>query len=117
MARAKITKKYSISVVGAGHVGLVAAACFAELGHYVQCVDNNTKRIEDLKRFKTKASRRKRCIELARQACEIFNQWANGEVYCIVKENFDTNKEQIDYDVVGGYYGYKEALKSLETDI
>ena len=51
MARAKITKKYSISVVGAGHVGLVAAACFAELGHYVQCVDNNTKRIEDLKRF------------------------------------------------------------------
>ena len=73
--------------------------------------------LEDLKRFKTKASRRKRCIELARQACEIFNQWANGEVYCIVKENFDTNKEQIDYDVVGGYYGYKEALKSLETDI
>jgi hypothetical protein len=73
--------------------------------------------LEDLKRFKTKETRRKRCIELARQACEVFNQWADGEVYCIVKETFDHNKKQIDYDVVGGYYGYSEALESLKTDI
>lgn len=42
-------KKYKICVIGAGHVGLVAAACFAKLGHRVICVDNDKKRIEGLK--------------------------------------------------------------------
>ena len=50
MGRGQVTKKYNICVVGAGHVGLVAAACFAQLGHKVVCVDNDTKRIERLKK-------------------------------------------------------------------
>ncbi len=39
-----------ISVVGAGHVGLVTGACFADLGHQVVVVDNDAKRITNLKR-------------------------------------------------------------------
>ena len=39
-----------ISVVGAGHVGLVTGACFADLGHQVIIVDNDTKRIANLKK-------------------------------------------------------------------
>ena len=39
-----------ISVVGAGHVGLVTGACFADLGHQVVMVDNDAKRIANLKR-------------------------------------------------------------------
>ena len=39
-----------ICVIGAGHVGLVSGACFAELGHSVICVDNDAKRIAGLKR-------------------------------------------------------------------
>ncbi|MEO8726431.1 MAG: UDP-glucose/GDP-mannose dehydrogenase family protein [Acidobacteriaceae bacterium] len=31
----------NIAVIGSGYVGLVAAACFAELGHSVICVDND----------------------------------------------------------------------------
>ncbi|MCK4912667.1 MAG: UDP-glucose/GDP-mannose dehydrogenase family protein [Candidatus Omnitrophica bacterium] len=46
----KYTKKYKICVIGAGHVGLVAAACFAELGHKVICVDKDKKRIVELKK-------------------------------------------------------------------
>ena len=38
-----------ISVVGAGHVGLVTGACFADLGHTVIMVDNDVKRIANLK--------------------------------------------------------------------
>lgn len=37
-----------ISVVGSGYVGLVAAACFAELGHRVVCVDNDEAKVRDL---------------------------------------------------------------------
>lgn len=45
----KKIKKYKICVVGAGHVGLVAAACFAKLGHKVICADNDKERIQCLK--------------------------------------------------------------------
>jgi UDPglucose 6-dehydrogenase len=42
-----------IAVVGSGYVGLVAAACFAELGHEVVCVDNDPEKLADLKRGET----------------------------------------------------------------
>ncbi|MFA7677775.1 MAG: UDP-glucose/GDP-mannose dehydrogenase family protein [Candidatus Omnitrophota bacterium] len=45
----KTARKYKICVVGAGHVGLVAAACFSKLGHKVVCVDNNRSKIQMLK--------------------------------------------------------------------
>lgn len=40
----------SISVIGSGYVGLVAAACFAEIGHKVVCVDNDRAKVELLSR-------------------------------------------------------------------
>ncbi len=41
-----------ICIVGAGHVGLVTAACFAELGNQVICVDSDGERIAGLRRKK-----------------------------------------------------------------
>ena len=40
----------SICVIGSGYVGLVAAVCFAELGHQVVCVDNDQARIDVLRK-------------------------------------------------------------------
>src|SRR5246127_815251 len=39
----------SIAVVGSGYVGLVASACFAEIGHNVICVDNDEARVRTLR--------------------------------------------------------------------
>jgi UDPglucose 6-dehydrogenase len=37
-----------IAVVGSGYVGLVAAVCFAEIGHDVICVDNDQEKVNAL---------------------------------------------------------------------
>jgi len=42
-----------IAVVGSGYVGLVAAACFAEIGHEVICVDNDDEKLAALDRGET----------------------------------------------------------------
>jgi len=44
-----MSKPISIAVVGSGYVGLVAAACFAEMGHRVTCVDNDEAKVKLLR--------------------------------------------------------------------
>ena len=41
-----------ICVIGAGHVGLVTAACFAEMGHRVVCMDQDRRRLAQLRKGK-----------------------------------------------------------------
>jgi len=41
----QMTARASICVVGAGHVGLVTAACLADMGHRVVCVDVDEEKI------------------------------------------------------------------------
>ena len=42
----------NIAIVGAGYVGLVTGACFAELGNKVICVDNDASKIKSLRALK-----------------------------------------------------------------
>src|SRR5471030_1683564 len=44
-----MSKPIKIAVVGSGYVGLVAAMCFAEMGHEVICVDNDERKVEALR--------------------------------------------------------------------
>ena len=41
-----------IAIVGAGYVGLVSGACFADFGHEVTCVDKDASKISMLQRGK-----------------------------------------------------------------
>ncbi len=43
-----MSQPVKIAVVGSGYVGLVAAVCFAEMGHNVICVDNDERKVEAL---------------------------------------------------------------------
>ena len=43
-----MSKSIPIAVVGSGYVGLVAAVCFAEIGHTVVCVDNDENKVAAL---------------------------------------------------------------------
>jgi UDPglucose 6-dehydrogenase len=43
-----MSKTIQIAVVGSGYVGLVAAVCFAEMGHDVICVDNDDSKVAAL---------------------------------------------------------------------
>jgi len=37
-----------ITIIGTGYVGLTTGTCFAEVGHEVTCVDNNTEKVQTL---------------------------------------------------------------------
>src|SRR6516164_9586820 len=39
-----------LTMLGAGYVGLVSGACFAEFGHDVTCIDKNASRVAALNR-------------------------------------------------------------------
>jgi UDPglucose 6-dehydrogenase len=43
-----MSKPIPIAVIGSGYVGLVAAVCFAEMGHPVICVDNDERKVAAL---------------------------------------------------------------------
>lgn len=39
----------NLAIIGSGYVGLVTGTCFAEVGHRVICVDNDVKKVEQLR--------------------------------------------------------------------
>ena len=61
-----------IAVVGSGYVGLVAAMCFAEMGHSVLCVDNDETKVAAL--------RNGDCLIHENYLPELMTRYCNGRV-------------------------------------
>ena len=66
---------------------------------------------------KKETSDENKALKLAQGLVEEWNQYLSNDVYCLVRETYDGNKNHLDFDSIGGYYGYKEALKALKTEI
>ena len=60
---------------------------------------------------------RKKARKAAEGLIETWNQYLSGDVYTIVREDYDQEKNQIKYDCVGGYYGREYALKAVKTEV
>jgi hypothetical protein len=50
----------------------------------------------------------------AKNLLEAWNEYSRGEVYGMVRETYDKNKQQIKQDAVWGNYGYNSSLKELK---
>jgi hypothetical protein len=73
---------------------------------FIYCTEKDLKRIGI-----TKARAEKSLMA----EVEVYNQYLQGDIYCCVKETYNKDKEQIDYDTRGNYFGYSEAVKELEN--
>ncbi|MCD6468524.1 MAG: hypothetical protein J7L32_04345 [Thermoplasmata archaeon] len=54
-------------------------------------------------------------MEACKSLIDEWNTYLSGDVYCVVKEKLNKDKEVIDYDIVCGYYGEKYAEEELEN--
>lgn len=64
---------------------------------------------------KKEAKQVEQALKLAQGLVEYWNKYLQGDVYCTVKEEYDKDKKPVDYDVVGGCYGYNHAQECLTT--
>ena len=63
-----------IAIVGSGYVGLVAGACFADMGHQVILVDNDQQKLAALKtdRFRFTKNSCPNCCSVIAAATSLF---------------------------------------------
>jgi len=56
----------------------------------------------------------KRAEEACGSLIEEWNEYLSGDVYCLVKDKMDKDKNLVQHDSVCGVYGYKNAKEDLE---
>lgn len=68
--------------------------------------------LADRKEFKTEDAAHK----AAEGLIETWNQYLSGDIWTRVIEKFDADKRPVDYETVGGHYGYDYAKAKLELE-
>lgn len=60
---------------------------------------------------------KEKAYKAAESLVEEWNQYLTGDVYGIVKETYNKDKEQVDEESCWGFYGHKWAMEALKTEI
>jgi hypothetical protein len=63
------------------------------------------------------AAGRQEASKCAREACELYTQWCNGECYGFAIDIYNKDGEFIDSESFGGYVGYDNVIASLTDTI
>ena len=69
--------------------------------------------MDEIMRFKTLKAQKKRAVELAREACTLFNQWVNGDVWGFRIEDEQGNE----IDSCWGFYGIESAREEVKSQL
>jgi hypothetical protein len=80
-------------------------------GHYEFDVSRCGFVLAAKKEFRT----RKQAYKIAKGLIESWNMYLAGDVYCCVVEYYDNDKEQENYDVCCGFYGFESAKEELKN--
>jgi len=72
---------------------------------------------EQLNKMGLKRKSKKQIEKYLLNEVETYNKYVTGDCYSLVKETYNLEKDPIDYDTLGGFFGYEDSLKALETEI
>jgi len=72
---------------------------------------------EQMKKIGVEKYSKKKIEQYLLNEVETYNKYVTGDCYSLVKETYNKKKEQIEYDTLGGYLGYNDTIKALETEI
>ena len=65
---------------------------------------------------KKEAKKKQVAQQVAKGLLDQWNKYLTSEVFCLVKQDHDKDKNLENYETVGGYYGLDFALSQLETE-
>ena len=88
-----MSSSIQIAVVGSGYVGLVAAVCFAEMGHQVVCVDNDQRKVDALQAGDT--------LIHEEHLPELLGRYRNGKIKFMTDLHEATSKSDAIFIAVG----------------
>ena len=66
---------------------------------------------------KTLAKGYKKALRMANSLIEEWNAYLSGDVYCLVKETYDNEKNPLEYEISCNYYHFEYAKEALKTNI
>lgn len=72
---------------------------------------------EELEKIADPKERRTRAVEYAKQACETYTAWANGDCYGVVVQVHEKDGTLVDCDACWGYYVYEYSYTCLQSEM
>ena len=69
------------------------------------------------KTMKENGYSKKKAIQIIQMEVKEYDYYLKGDFYDVVIEQYNKQKEQVDYDICGGYFGIECAEQGLKEDI
>jgi len=78
---------------------------------FIYATEEDIKKEYNVKRITKKI--KDKVTNILEAEIDTYDKYLQGDIYCLVKETYNENKENINYDTLRGFYGYEDSLKKL----